>query len=69
MKIFESKGINTAQHWAVGTKWVYGKGVVEMHPEGFSCTCKKRPQRPCNHIQNVKHRMYGVFDEYYKEAA
>jgi hypothetical protein len=40
-----------------------------MHNEGFSCSCKKKPRKACSHIRNVKLRMYGTFDEYYKDAA
>lgn len=53
----------------VGTEWQYAKGIVTMHPEGFSCSCKKAPRKPCNHIRNVKLRIYGTFDQYYKDAA
>lgn len=65
MKIFPTKGIATDGHWAVGTDWQYAKGVVTMHDEGFSCTCKKNPTKPCNHITNVKQRMYGLFQKDY----
>ena len=65
MKVFPTLGINTQGHWAVGTQWSYAKGIVEMHDDGFSCTCKKKPNKPCNHIKNVKLRMYGTFDEAY----
>lgn len=65
MKIFPTKGIATDGHWAVGTEWEYAKGVVTMHDEGFSCTCQKHPRIPCNHIKNVKLRMYGTFEELY----
>ncbi len=65
MTIFSAGGMNTQNHWAVGTEWIYSKGVVTMHDEGFSCTCKKNPRVACSHIKNVKLRMYGVFDEYY----
>ena len=66
MTIFESQGIDTNGHWAVGTQWQYSKGVVTMHDEGFSCDCKKNPRVACSHIKNVKLRIYGVFDEHYK---
>ena len=65
MKIFPTSSINTNGHWAVGTQWQYAKGFVTMHDEGFSCTCKKKPNKPCNHIKNVKMRIYGTFDENY----
>ena len=64
-KVFSTMGINTQGHWAVGTEWTYAKGVVTMHDEGFSCSCRKNPRVPCNHIKNVKLRMYGTFDEHY----
>ena len=67
--IFPASYINTKNHWAVGTQWQYAKGTVTMHDEGFSCTCKKNPRKACNHIRNVKLRIYGTFDEHYKEAA
>ena len=64
-KVFPASLINTQGHWAVGTEWPYAKGVVTMHDDGFSCTCRKNPRVPCNHIKNVKLRMYGTFDEHY----
>lgn len=67
--IFPASYINTKNHWAVGTQWQYAKGMVTMHDEGFSCTCKKNPRKACNHIRNVKLRIYGTFDEHYKDAA
>lgn len=63
--IFASKSINHTGHFLVGTEWVYAKGVVTMHEEGFSCTCMKQPRRKCNHIINVNARMLGAFDEEY----
>ena len=57
--------IKTNNHFLVGTKWSYAKGIVTMHEEGFSCTCKKKPRVSCNHIKNVKLRLYGTFDEHY----
>jgi hypothetical protein len=65
MKIFPASLINTKTHWLLGTEWVYSKGVVKMHEDGFSCTCRKNPRIPCNHIKNVKLKIYGTFDEYY----
>jgi hypothetical protein len=64
-KVFSTMGITTKGHWAVGTEWTYAKGTVTMHDDGFSCTCRKNPRVPCNHIKNVKLRMYGTFDEHY----
>lgn len=68
MVTFPSTVIATDGHWAVGTQWHYAKSTVTMFNEGFHCDCKKKPRKQCNHITNVKRRMYGVFDEYYKEA-
>ena len=65
MTIFSSNGIDTQDHWAVGTEWYFAKGTVTMHDEGFSCTCRTKPRVACNHIKNVKLRMYGIFDEHY----
>ena len=67
--IFSTSLIDTQDHWMVGTEWIYAKGTVTMHPEGFSCSCKKAQRKPCNHIRNVKLRIYGTFDQHYKEAA
>lgn len=67
MKIFPASLIDTSKHFLIGTEWQYSKGVVSMHAEGFSCTCKKNPKKACTHIKNVKLRLYGVFDEYYRE--
>lgn len=64
--IFPASYINTQDHWAVGTEWIYSKGTVTMHNEGFSCSCKKNPRKPCNHIRNVKLRLYGTFDQHYE---
>jgi hypothetical protein len=68
MAIFSSSTIQTKGHWAVGTQWQYSKGVVTMYDEGFHCDCKKNPRQPCNHIRNVKLRLYGTFDEHYQAA-
>lgn len=68
MKIFPTSSIKTNGHWMVGTQWPYRNAVVEMHNDGFSCSCKKRPLKPCNHIKNVKLRLYGTFDTHYKAA-
>ena len=62
---FPSTLIETNGHWAVGTEWQYAQGVVTMHNEGFTCSCRKNPRKQCNHITNVKRRMYGTFDEHY----
>mgnify|MGYP000853025006 FL=1 len=67
--IFSTSLVKTQGHWAVGTEWQYAKGIVKMHDEGFSCSCKKKPRKSCSHIRNVKLRLHGTFDEYYKEAA
>jgi len=65
-KVFATSGINTMNHFLVGTEWEYGaKGNVVMHNEGFSCSCQKQPRFPCKHITNVKLRLYGTFDEHY----
>ena len=65
-KVFATKGIDTQNHFLVGTEWNYGaKGTVQMHDEGFSCSCQKQPRFPCRHITNVKLRLYGTFDEHY----
>jgi len=64
-KVFPAGGITTKDHWAIGTEWTYAKGIVKMHDDGFSCSCRKNPRLPCNHIKNVKLRMYGTFDEHY----
>ena len=61
MTIFQSGSVNTVNHWMVGTEWQYSKGVVVMHNDGFSCSCKKSPRKQCTHIQNVKLRILGVF--------
>lgn len=66
MKIFPTSSINTHGHYLVGTQWVYRNAVVTMHDEGFNCTCKKNPRVACSHIKNVKLKLYGVFDEYYR---
>ena len=65
---FPSTVIKTDGHWAVGTQWQYSKGVVTMYDEGFHCDCKKNPRQPCNHIRNVKLRLYGTFDELYVDG-
>ena len=65
MKIFPTSSINTKGHHLVGFQWPFRSALVEMHEEGFSCTCKKNPIKPCNHIKNVKMRLNGVFEEKY----
>jgi len=65
LTIFPTHIIKTNNHFLVGTQWSYAKGVVTMHEEGFSCTCKKKPRVSCNHIKNVKLRLYGIFEEHY----
>lgn len=65
LNVFPTHIIQTKNHFLVGTQWQYAKGTVTMKEEGFSCTCKKNPRVPCNHIKNVKLRLYGTFDEHY----
>jgi hypothetical protein len=64
-KVFPAGGITTQGHWLVDTEWQYRNAVVKMHDDGFSCSCKKNPIKPCSHIKNVKLRLYGTFDEHY----
>jgi hypothetical protein len=52
--------INTAQHHAVGTVWQFRGCAVEMHVDGFSCTCRKTHKEKCNHMKSVEFGLLGV---------
>lgn len=68
MQYFVHKSINTQGHWMVGTQWPFRNAVVEMHDEGFTCNCKKRPTAKCNHIKSVELGILGVNAKEYKVA-
>ncbi len=63
---FEHHKITTKGNWHVGTVWPFRGCEVEMHEEGFSCTCKKRPTTKCNHIKSVELGLLGVGQQYWK---
>lgn len=60
MTFFQHRSINTVGNWIVGTVWAFRSCQVEMHEEGFTCTCKKRPRDACNHIKSVQLGLLGV---------
>lgn len=60
MLLFESKYISTQNHYMVGTIWPFRGCQVEMHTDGFSCNCKKRPRFKCNHVKSVEFGILGV---------
>lgn len=59
------KSIETKGHCFVGTVWSFRNCQVEMHEDGFSCTCKKTLARKCPHIKSVELGMLGVGRQYY----
>jgi hypothetical protein len=66
MTYFQHRKITTAGNSHVGTVWTFRSCQVEMHEEGFNCTCKKRPIVKCNHIKSVELGLLGVGQTYYK---
>ena len=66
MTYFQHRKIETIGNWIVGTIWVFRGCQVEMHDEGFTCNCKKKPRDACNHIKSVQFGILGVGQEYYK---
>ena len=66
MNYIQSKSINTVDHQFVGSTWQFRGCQVEMHDEGFTCNCKKKPRDACNHIKSVQFGILGVGQEYYK---
>lgn len=66
MNILSSKSINTQGHHLIGMEWPFRNCKVEMHNEGFSCTCKKRLTYKCNHIKSVELGILGVGQTYYE---
>ena len=63
---FQHHKIETSGNCHVGTVWAFRAAQVEMHEEGFTCTCKKRPTVKCNHIRSVELGLLGVSQTYYK---
>ena len=51
-RIWQVEGINTKNHWAIGTVWQIKDYKIEMHDKGFSCTCPAF--KKCKHIRNVE---------------
>jgi len=66
MTYFQHRSIDTENHHFVGTTWPFRSCHVEMHKEGFTCTCKKRLTFKCNHIKSVELGILGVGQKYYK---
>lgn len=63
--IFKSKYIDTNDHCFIGIKWPFRGCYVEMHPNGFSCTCQKKPRQKCKHIKSVEFGILGVNSKEY----
>lgn len=66
MTYFQHNKITTKGNWHVGTVWNFRSAKVEMHDEGFTCNCKKRPTVKCNHIKSVELGLLGVGQTYQK---
>jgi hypothetical protein len=60
------KSINTESHYLIGVVWPFRGCEVEMHRDGFSCTCKKRMTYKCNHIKSVELGILGVGQKQYE---
>jgi hypothetical protein len=60
------KSINTKSHYLIGMVWLFRGCQVEMHDDGFSCTCKKRMTYKCNHIKSVELGILGVGQTHYE---
>lgn len=68
MQYFTHKRIETRGSWIVGTQWQFRNAVVEMHDDGFTCTCKKKLASKCSHIKSVEMGLFGVGTQQYKVA-
>jgi hypothetical protein len=55
-----SKYIGAESHPFVGTTWQFRGCQVEMHKDGFSCSCKKKHREKCKHIRSVELGILGV---------
>jgi hypothetical protein len=66
MTYFQNKKINSLEHFLVGFTWPFRDCHVELHDEGFMCTCKKRLTYKCNHIKSVELGILGVGQKYHK---
>ena len=66
MNYMQHRHINTKDNHLIGTIWPFRGAQVEMHEEGFSCTCKKRLTYVCNHIKSVQLGLLGVGQTHYK---
>lgn len=44
----------------VGVVWQFRGCEVEMHVDGFSCTCRKNHKEKCNHVKSVEFGLLGV---------
>ena len=65
MNYFQLKGVNTHNHFSLGSIWTFRNCEVQMHTEGFTCNCKKYMQYKCNHIKSVELGLLGVGQTYY----
>jgi hypothetical protein len=66
MTYFQHRSINTEKHPFIGFVWPFRNCQVELHSEGFTCTCKKRLTFKCNHIKSVELGILGVGQKYHK---
>jgi hypothetical protein len=66
MTYMQHRHINTENNYMLGTIWKFREAQVEMHKEGFSCTCRKRLTYVCNHIKSVQLGILGVGQTHYK---
>lgn len=64
MNLYTHHKINTYGNYLVGTKWYFGKNIVEMFDKGFGCTCKEKTK--CGHIKSVEFGILGVGQVYHK---
>jgi hypothetical protein len=63
---FQTRNINTEGHYLIGTIWPFRSAQVEMHSDGFSCNCKKKPRDKCYHIKSVELGILGVDTKEYR---
>lgn len=61
-----SKYITTQRHPFVGVVWQFRGCQVEMHEDGFSCSCKKTHREKCKHVKSVELGILGVNAKEYR---
>jgi hypothetical protein len=66
MNVIQFKNVRTENNFLVGTVWPFRNCQVEMHAEGFTCSCKKKTIYKCNHLKSVELGLLGVSSKEYQ---